>query len=111
MCNHTTLAQSNEGYIFECKECKRFQVAFGTSLVSLTPEQFVLFRKFINKEVADIGDPQEASFAKTMAIELVHGHCYMLVTYSELIVLNELINKGWFTSELLQVVHDLTSPS
>jgi len=40
MCNFNTLKYNDYGYVMQCNDCNHLQVAFGTVILSLTPDQF-----------------------------------------------------------------------
>ena len=40
MCNFQVLAESADGYVVYCQDCKMLQLAFGTSMLKLLPEHF-----------------------------------------------------------------------
>lgn len=44
MCKHRILAHSDNGYIVLCKKCNHFQIAFGTTVISLTDIQYEEFK-------------------------------------------------------------------
>jgi hypothetical protein len=49
MCNSKTLSYVQKGFVTYCKNCKHFQVAFGTTATCLSPEQFTSFCHYIEK--------------------------------------------------------------
>lgn len=40
MCHYQTLAYSADGYMVRCPDCKRIQLAFGTTIVTLDTGEF-----------------------------------------------------------------------
>jgi hypothetical protein len=40
MCKHQTLAHSVNGYIIRYNKCNHFQIAFGTTVISLYEEEY-----------------------------------------------------------------------
>lgn len=51
MCTYRPLALSENGYISLCTKCNHIQIAFGTTIICLTEEQFVYFKMCANNQL------------------------------------------------------------
>lgn len=51
MCDFDTLYFGNDGYVARCKECERFQIAFGTSVLTLNQLEFEAMTRQINSKL------------------------------------------------------------
>lgn len=108
MCDNKTLSHSEGGYIFQCLQCGLFQLAYGTSLISFSPEQFGEFRQQVRARLAS--HPQDGfPHHKCIALQVYSEHSYMILCYLELKELMELLNEAWFAAELRDLVGDLTN--
>lgn len=47
MCNYKTLFHSETGYAVKCRKCGHLQIAFGTTAMAFTIEQFDEFHKTV----------------------------------------------------------------
>lgn len=47
MCNYKTLFHSESGYAVKCRKCGHLQIAFGTTAMAFTIEQFDEFHRTI----------------------------------------------------------------
>jgi hypothetical protein len=107
MCRHKILAHNNHGYVIFCKGCGKYQLAFGTSLVTLSPEDFQRFCSHLSglkKKTAITGFEHE----KQIGVDIYSKHSMMVLNYQELQRLNALLDEANFTREiefLLQESH------
>src|SRR3954466_11156532 len=99
MCDYKILAHSSDGYILLCNSCGHYQLAFGTTAVRFEPGQFTRFCI----EVSILSDTsKQDGFEKQKRIPLNINCTYstMILSYSELIKLNELLHEAVFTDEM-----------
>ncbi len=47
MCQFQSLSFNDDGYIIRCSECKYYQVAFGSTLLTLSAHDFIAFCKTV----------------------------------------------------------------
>jgi hypothetical protein len=105
MCNNTTLAQSEGGYVFQCLHCGLFQIAYGTTLVSLAPAQYDTLLQRLRHRLGT--QPQDGfPLYKCIAIELFSPQNYLILCHKELQELTDLLHQGSFASELQRIVGD-----
>lgn len=54
MCNFQTFYSNNDGYVIRCKDCGNYQVAYLSTLLTLTPNNFETLRTVVkHKCIAD----------------------------------------------------------
>ncbi|WP_212001974.1 DUF6686 family protein [Chitinophaga sp. HK235] len=82
MCNYQTLYHGQNGYVIRCPHCKGIQLAFGTSVVNLAPEEFSCFADMVVR----LSDGKEACYPeneKSICLPLPADHVMMLLTPAE----------------------------
>ncbi|QJB35135.1 hypothetical protein HF329_29050 [Chitinophaga oryzae] len=82
MCNYQTLYHSSNGYVIRCAHCKGIQMAFGTSVVNLAPEEFFCFADMVVR-LSDNSDPLCQEHEKSICLPLPADHVMMLLTPAE----------------------------
>jgi len=106
MCNHKTLATCSGGYIFRCEGCGIYQLAYGTSMLSFSGEEFGQFRQMIRHRLSS--QPCDGfPLHKCIMLELQAHKSYMVLCRNELSQLADLADEAWFAAELQQVITHL----
>lgn len=50
MCTYQTLVHNKDGYIIRCPDCKRLQLAFGTTMTTVDVEEYAQLRAQVDME-------------------------------------------------------------
>lgn len=106
MCDYKILAHSQDGYVILCNSCGHYQLAYGTTAVTFEQEDFLNFCG----EAAKLKTGTDCNgFEKQKRISLnIHSKCSMMIlSYSELITLNDLLNEALFTCEMETMLEEL----
>ena len=90
MCNWTSLKQNANGYVMLCTACNRIQVAFGTTVISMSRVQFFDFLTVAGKAFASYGPDS----TKWISLPLPAANVAMVCTGNELAVLLALLKGG-----------------
>lgn len=99
MCNYKILAHNEDGYIILCKGCNNYQLAFGTTAVTLDMEHFYNFcaeTKKLSGSLCCNGFEKE----KRIHVDVYCETAVMILNYRELKKLNELIAEALFNGQL-----------
>jgi len=93
MCNYNTLKNSKHGYVVQCKNCDHIQVAFGTTIVSLTRaayyEHLALVQEQFDQNCRTMPWDQKVIHIPTAAKGVT-----MIYTLNELHTLQDLLSEG-----------------
>ncbi len=98
------LAKSKNGYITQCRSCNHFQLAFGTSLLTLNGEQMEEFILTTDYEL-EMNNYTEMPNSKCILLPTFSQSSNMVVTYNEIKQLADLTQ----TAQLLLDVDQLLS--
>jgi hypothetical protein len=111
MCKHEVLSQNKNGYIIRCKQCSNFQIGFGTSAITFSPEQFEIFKEEVilqmrkNKLIEDINQKTIIlpTFSKSVSFVLNFRELAKLMELMEeadyMHNIKELFNPGFFSNK------------
>lgn len=105
MCRHNILVHNDHGYVVSCNGCGRYQIAFGTSLVTLELADYENFCGNVAALAQCHRKHKDASVAKKICIDIYSDHSLMVLNRRELYVLNALLDEAEFnrqTALLLQ---------
>lgn len=108
MCRHNILAHTDHGYVVCCNGCGRYQLAFGTSLTTLAPEDYDRFCEQIAHLAKCQGACRDTENAKRIYVDLYSSHAMMVLNKKELKALGALLDEAEFTRQigfLLQESH------
>ncbi|WP_160717636.1 DUF6686 family protein [Chitinophaga solisilvae] len=92
MCNYQTLYHSSNGYMIRCPHCKGIQLAFGTSVVNLSGDEFFCFADMVVR-MSDHGDVHRELNEKSICLPLPADHVMMLLTPAELNRLSHMVQQ------------------
>lgn len=93
MCHYQTLAYSADGYMVRCPDCKRIQMAFGTTIVTLDTEAFKELAAQIELETL-CERPMAMPEQKSIIIH-VGTYCMLGLTVDELCRLSHLLHQAF----------------
>lgn len=94
MCTTRILAQSKAGFINQCQECESIHLAFGTSLLRLSEDEFEEISSQIYYDVQHVNDRINPN-SKSIQISHPSGSGFSLVlSKNELAQLNELVQEA-----------------
>jgi hypothetical protein len=83
MCQFQSLYFNDDGYVVYCKKCNRYQLAFGSSLLTLKPGDFTVFCNVVKRKCREEHDFSTAEHSKTVVIPTPCNGMYMLLTKKE----------------------------
>ncbi|RYG01320.1 MAG: hypothetical protein EOO02_13015 [Chitinophagaceae bacterium] len=94
MCQYQTLYHKDSvGYVIRCLQCERFQVGYGSVIISFELQDFMLFCK----KVLDIRQnhyPLNDPYLKTMMIPTPCEGLQLFLSQRELYELNEMLESA-----------------
>ena len=103
MCSYKILVHNKWGYIVKCNNCNHFQIAFGTTVISLKTELFQEFRlqiKELKQTTVYNGFPKQ----KYIPVKTHHEDVLMTLNYNELQRLFALIDEAMLANEMNQLL-------
>ncbi|MES2778921.1 MAG: DUF6686 family protein [Bacteroidota bacterium] len=103
MCTPITLHHNKHGYISWCKECNHINIAFGTIVFALSIQQFEQFIQLINMDVTQYNGKM-CSKEKSLMYNTDSSHINMVLCYTELVLLAELLNKATMLFQAHQIL-------
>jgi len=106
MCDYKILSHNQTGYIILCNTCGHYQLAFGTMAVTLEPKYFKSFCKQANHLKTNF-DCNGFEKQKRISLNIFSPYITMILSYSELLQLNELLDEAEFDCEIEKVLQDL----
>jgi len=101
------LFSTSKGFSFQCDKSARIVMNFGDMEASFRIQDFLNFRRFINKidiqsKLFDLSDDSDYEFVEAPQLNI-----YQKLTLCELIQLRELVNGTHFAIELNSLLHEL----
>lgn len=82
-CNFEFLYSGEEGYVVKCIQCNHYQVAFGTTMLTLDEEAYAVFYRQIKYRALEFYSP-EAYHSKCVIIATPDQHVHLILTPIEL---------------------------
>lgn len=61
MCQFLNWYADDDGYVIQCKECMHFQVSFGTTMLTLSEEQYQTFVSIVAYKKQEVIPMQDSS--------------------------------------------------
>lgn len=103
MCSHKILAHNETGYIAICTNCEHYQIAFGTTVMSLPEQQYKEFAEHLymnctNKACLDF--PAQ----KSVVLPVFCAHLQMILSFNELLRLEELMRQASVMTEVNKII-------
>ena len=103
MCKPITLHHNEHGYISWCKQCNHINIAFGTIVFAISVEQFETFIQLVNTDIIQY-EGKVCCKEKSLMYNTDSSHVNMVLCYSELILLAELLNKATLLFQAHQIL-------
>lgn len=97
MCNFNKLALTNHGYVVCCSDCGYYQLAFGTTLLTLSEEDFNALIQTVSAQVKKMGDCDTACFSddsKNIIVSAPSNQCCFILTCNELKLFYEMLDNA-----------------
>lgn len=94
MCEHKVLSHNQNGYIIRCIECGHFQIGFGTTVISFTPDQFVRFKKSAELQYILLKKDKSIPLRKDIDLPTFCENVKIMLNHVELIKLWNLIEEA-----------------
>jgi hypothetical protein len=82
MCNFQSLYFNDDGYVVRCKECGHYQVAFSSTMLTLTSKGFAALCKLVKNKCSE-ADYSFAEHTKSVVIPSPAQGLCMLLTRKE----------------------------
>ncbi len=93
MCNFQYLYKGNEGYIVKCKDCGQYQLAFGTSMLTLSQLDYeTLYGILLSKSSLHIDAHTEHT--KSIVIPTPAYGLFLILTKKEVALLCSMLEKA-----------------
>lgn len=80
MCTYTLLVHNSSGYMIQCKECGHFQLAFGTTEVTMHEDELRAFYNILHQQQYPLED-RGALHRKTIRISIASGAAFALTPF------------------------------
>ncbi len=104
MCKPITLHHTKHGYVSWCKQCNHINIAYGTIVFALTPEQFVSFVSLVNADVVQY-QGRMCCREKSLMYNTDSSNVNIVLSYSELLVLSDLLINASLLYEAQQILN------
>lgn len=109
MCQyHTWFRDERMGFVIECNQCHKIQVAFGMMMASFREDEFHRFRSYIRNRFAD-EFPGGNEHDKTIALNTPCDSLSLLFSYQELNDLHGMLEQAdteMKTQKMLQLFNE-----
>lgn len=76
------LSFNDDGYVIRCRECKYYHIAFCSTLLMISEEEFTVFCESV-KQKCDEEDYQISEHAKSIIIKTPYECIHMLLSKNE----------------------------
>lgn len=106
MCDYKIQAHNEDGYIILCNNCLRYQLAFGTTAVTFEPGNFKRFMRQV-ETFKNEHDPQGFEKQKRISLDIFASNTMMVLSYTELLKLSELLSESVFNGEFENLFSEL----
>ena len=100
MCRHHLWAHNGQGYVVSCKGCGRYQLAFGTSLITLEPADYERFCGQVAGLLNASCFNKEEESSKKIHLDLYCSQAMMVLSARELKALGTLLDEAEFTRQV-----------
>ncbi len=106
MCDYKVLSHNENGYIILCDSCSHYQLTFGTKAITIEPENFKDFFEQVTA-IKNNTDCNGFEKQKRISLNIFSKFILMVLTYSELICLYELLDEALFNEQMETIMQDL----
>lgn len=94
MCQHKVLSHNQHGYIIRCIECDHFQIGFGTTVISFTPDQFTRFKKSAELQYILLKKDKSIPLRKDIDLPTFSENVQLMLNHAELVKFWDLIEEA-----------------
>lgn len=94
MCDHKVLSHNQYGYIIRCMDCDHFQIGFGTTVISFSPDQFEKFRKSALQQSTFFQKEVDSPLRKDINLPSFNKNVQLMLNYFELVELLGLVEEA-----------------
>lgn len=102
MCRFQILSQTNSGYVVYCNDCRRIQLAFGTTMVKIEPDNFHRLKETVAMECI-YRNPCSEPELKNIIIP-IYEETMLCLCYNELLKLERLTQEASVLFETYQIL-------
>ena len=104
MCNHKILSHNSSGYIVLHPKCGHIQLAFGTTLFTLTKESYdnLVFQA---REQYEFHQDNEFPNHKSIPLFTETRTCSMVLSFNELKILMDMITEAKLMCEIEELLN------
>ncbi|HET6224803.1 MAG TPA: DUF6686 family protein [Bacteroidia bacterium] len=89
MNSHKLLSHTESGYIIRCNDCKKYRLAFGTTLVNLSANELKAFQEEVSDQILFF--PHDGFYhQKIIHVPLPTSNSCLILNYTELLKLADM---------------------
>jgi hypothetical protein len=100
------LAFHDSGYVVQCRQCEMIQFAFGTTIATLTENQFDEFRVRLEKHTDELNVFENCCKEKSIQLAIVNNSMMIGLTPFEANSLLRLLSEAKAGLEVNKLLHD-----
>jgi hypothetical protein len=93
MCEFQSLYFNNDGYVVRCKQCGHYQIAFGSTMLTLVKKDFEAICKMVKYKSSE-KDSSFSEHSKCVVIPTPSYGLHMLLTKNEANRFNEILEEA-----------------
>ena len=93
MCQFESLYYGDDGFVIRCKQCGHYRVAFISTMLNLTENNFQALRKVVQHKCIE-ADYSYAENNKSIIIETALDGVYIMLTSSEVKRFNYILEEA-----------------
>lgn len=93
MCEYQSLYFSDDGYVVRCGKCGHYQLAFASTMLTMTKEDFATFCHIVKTKMKEANEYYTPS-AKCILIPAASKSTYLLLTKKEAQRLHEILEEA-----------------
>ena len=93
MCEFQSLYYEDDGYVVHCKDCGYYQVAFGNTMLSLSPDDYIALTKVVKRKHYNV-DFSASENTRNVVIPTPSQGMYLLLTKNEATRLHEILEEA-----------------
>lgn len=90
MCNLIKWYCDENGYVFQCVDCRHFQVCFGTTMLTLSDEEFRYFTEVVADRTEHLPDTMEMP-CKCIVLPTPSANIQCILNRTELLQLHQML--------------------
>jgi hypothetical protein len=93
MCQFQSLYFDDDGYVVRCKQCDHYQIAFGSTMLTLAQKDFETICQIVKHKCAE-ENFEFAGHAKCIIIPTPSGGVHLLLTKEEANRFNDILEEA-----------------